>query len=168
MECAEGSDFWADTHYGFRRHSGHALLVPFQAGESMEVDFLVDYDDLYDQAGVLVRADEETWVKAGVEISDGLPQIGAVATLPRSDWSCAPVPQWAGRVVTLRVSRIGDALIFRARSAGQSWQLVRLAPFPPDATAFAGLYAAAPERAGLVVTFTRMALGPGDAELHLA
>ena len=37
------------------------------------MSFVVDYPSLYDQAGLLVRVDETTWVKTGVEISDGIP-----------------------------------------------------------------------------------------------
>jgi regulation of enolase protein 1 (concanavalin A-like superfamily) len=166
VECARGSDLWADTHYGFRRHSAHALLVPFEVGASIEVDFVVDYHELYDQAGILVRASEDCWVKAGVEISDGQPQLGAVVTQPRSDWSCAPVVDWADTTVTMRISRVEDALIVRARRQDEEWQLVRLTPFPVEASAEAGLYAASPERAGLEVSFLRMELGGADAHLH--
>jgi regulation of enolase protein 1 (concanavalin A-like superfamily) len=168
VECARGSDIWADTHYGFHRHSAHALLVPFEVGASIEVDFVVDYQELYDQAGILVRASEDCWVKAGVEISDGAPQLGAVVTQPRSDWSCAPVPDWAGTTVTVRVSRKPDALIVRARRPDEEWRLVRLAPFPEDVAAEAGLFAAAPERAGLKVSFLRLVLGDADEHLHPA
>ena len=99
----------------------------------------------FDQAGVLVRADERHWVKAGVEVSDGAPQLGAVATRGVSDWSVAPVPDWAGCVVTVRASREGDALTVRARAAGP-WQLVRVAPLDPSLTWLAGPYACAPTR----------------------
>src|ERR1700712_91821 len=75
-----GSDFWQETSYGFRRDSGHALLAPFAEGSAVEVSFVVDYSHLYDQAGLMVRLDETTWVKAGIEVSDGAPQLAAVVT----------------------------------------------------------------------------------------
>ncbi len=62
------------------RDSGHALLTDFPAGTSVQVGFVAAFEELYDQAGLLVRVDERTWVKAAVEISDELLQLGAVVT----------------------------------------------------------------------------------------
>jgi len=55
VTAAHGSDFWRTTSYGFVRDSGHALLGGLDLGSAVEVSFLLDYDGLYDQAGVLVR-----------------------------------------------------------------------------------------------------------------
>ncbi|MEO6714250.1 MAG: DUF1349 domain-containing protein [Mycobacteriales bacterium] len=168
VTAAKGSDFWQQTSYGFRRDSGHALLSPFASGTAIEVSFVVDYTELYDQAGVVVRVDEATWVKAGVEISDGAPQLAAVVTMHgMSDWSTAPMPQWSGREVSIRASWAGDALTVRARADAEPWRMLRLAPFPPDATATAGPYCCAPERDGLSVRFTNWTSGTADTALHL-
>lgn len=162
----EGSDFWRTTNYGFVRDDGHALLTAFPPGTAVEVTFTADFDGLYDQAGALVRVDAGTWIKAGVEMSDGQPQLGAVVTHGTSDWSLAPVPDWAGREVTLRVSRSGDAVTVRARCDDGPWRMVRLAWLDPDADARAGLFCCSPQRAGLRVRFSRLSTGPADASLH--
>jgi regulation of enolase protein 1 (concanavalin A-like superfamily) len=166
VSAAEGSDLWRRTSYGFVHEDGHGLLRPFDTGTAVEVTFQVDYDTQFDQAGVLVWADAEHWVKAGVEVVDGTPQLGAVVTHEVSDWSAAPVPDWHGRTVTLRVSRAGDALTIRARPGGGPWQMVRLAPWPPSLAAAAGPYCCAPTRAGLQVRFTSWRAGPADDRLH--
>ncbi|MEU2610331.1 DUF1349 domain-containing protein [Micromonospora sp. NPDC007271] len=162
----EGSDFWRRTSYGFVHDDGSALLAPFPVGSAVEVGFRLDYTAQFDQAGVLVRVDDRRWTKAGVEISDGLPQVGAVVTDELSDWSVAPVPDWSGREVTVRVSRAGEALTVRARVDGEPWRLVRLAPLDPAAEASAGPYCCSPSRGGLVVRFTGWRRGPADAALH--
>jgi regulation of enolase protein 1 (concanavalin A-like superfamily) len=167
VDAAEGSDFWRTTSYGFVHDDGHALLRPFPSGQSMEVTFALDYDQQFDQAGVLVRAGETTWLKAGVEISDGEAQVGAVVTHAVSDWSVAPVPSWTGSSVTIRVSRDGDAVVVRARGGGEErWRLVRVAPWPIEADTAAGPYCCAPTHSGLRVRFTGWTTGPADAELH--
>jgi hypothetical protein len=114
----------------------------------------------------MVRVDAETWIKAGVELSDGRPQLGAVVTHGRSDWSMAPVPDWAGRRVTVRASRTGDAVTVRARCEDEPWRMVRLAPLAPDATAAAGPFCCSPQREGLTVRFTGFTTGPADRALH--
>lgn len=166
VTAEQGSDLWRTTYYGFERDSGHALLYDFPDESACEVTFQVDYDQQFDQAGILIRANEKHWVKAGVEVSDGLPQLGAVATDGDSDWSCAPVPHWLGESVTIRASRQRDALIIRARQGSRPWQLVRVVPFATADSVQAGLYCAAPERSGLQVTFEHVEFGPADASLH--
>jgi regulation of enolase protein 1 (concanavalin A-like superfamily) len=166
VTTADRGDFWRTTSYGFVHDTGHALLTPLPAGTAVEVSFTASFESLYDQAGVLVRVDPATWLKAGIELSDGVPQLGAVATNGVSDWSQSPVPEWAGRPVTVRVSRAGDALTVRARVADEPWRTIRLAPLAPSADATAGPCCCSPSRAGLEVRFTRFATGPADAGLH--
>lgn len=87
-------------------------------------------------------------------------------TLGRSDWSVRPVPEWAGREVTVRASRSGDAVTVRARVDGGAWELVRVAPFPEDAEVAAGPFCCAPTRSGLVVRFRSWRVGAADGALH--
>ncbi|MEE3918421.1 DUF1349 domain-containing protein [Micromonospora sp. BRA006-A] len=165
VEPRGGSDFWRRTSYGFVHDDGSALLAPFPAGSAVEVSFVLDYTAQFDQAGVLVRVDERRWTKAGVEVSDGAPQVGAVVTDEFSDWSVAPVPQWSGREVTVRVSRAGDALTVRARCADEPWRLVRVAARPGGGgVGRAVLLLAQPGRAA--GPLHRLAAGPADAALH--
>lgn len=166
VTTVRNSDFWRTTSYGFVRDTGHALLTSFAGGTAVEVGFVADFDELYDQAGVMVRVDPRTWLKAGIEMTDGVPHLGAVVTNGQSDWSLAPVPEWAGREVTIRVSRSGDALTVRARAGRESWRTVRLAPLPPSAVAMAGPFCCSPQREGLEVRFTRFAAGAADVALH--
>lgn len=166
VTAAEGSDAWRITSYGFVHDSEHALLAPFPPGSAVEVEFTAAFTHLFDQAGVFVRASPERWVKAGVEFADGSPQLGAVVTDGRSDWSLAPVPGWAGSRVLLRVSREGDALTIRAGSNGGPLQLVRLVPFDPDLDATAGPFTCAPTRAGLTVRFHSWRITEPDPGLH--
>ncbi|RSN56809.1 DUF1349 domain-containing protein [Actinomadura sp. WAC 06369] len=165
VTAARGSDFWRTTSYGYDRDGGHALLAPFGPEAAVEVSFVADYDRQFDQAGLLVRIDEATWIKAGLEYCDGAMQLGAVVTAGLSDWSSAPV-DWAGREVTVRASRSGDAVTVRARAGGEPWRMIRLAPFPAGVPARAGLYCCAPERAGLTVRFTGAAFTAPDEALH--
>lgn len=165
---APHSDAWRETSYGFTHDDAPALVADLAAPAAVEVTFTVDLVAQFDQAGLMLRADERTWVKAGVELSDGVPQLGAVVTLGRSDWSVRPVPEWSGHRVTLRASRAGDAVTIRARVDDEPFALVRVAPFPADAVAAAGPYACSPTRddPGLTVRFHAWQTGPADATLH--
>lgn len=166
VTAASGSDAWRTTSYGFVHDSEHALVRRLDGAASVEVSFVSALDQQFDQAGVFLRVDERNWIKAGVEFADGRQQVGAVVTSGVSDWSVAPVPEWAGRTVTIRASRDGDAVTIRAWAEGEEPRLVRVAPLAPDAVVSAGLFCAAPSRAGLTVTFTAFRVGEPDAALH--
>lgn len=166
VTAVAGSDAWRHTAYGFVHDDAHGLLAPMPAEAALEVDLDVDLTEQFDQAGVLLRANEETWLKAGVELADGAPQLGAVVTVGRSDWSVRPVPAWSGRRATIRLSRSGDAVTIRARIDDEPFELVRVAPFPVGVPAAAGPYCCAPTRAGLEVRFRAWRVGPPDATLH--
>lgn len=166
VTAAEGSDAWRHTAYGFVHDTEHALLAPLGVGEAVEVSFRAPWSGQFDQAGVFVRADDEHWVKAGVEYADGHLGLGAVVTAIRSDWSVGHVDDWLDSEITVRVSRWADAVIVRARADDGPWRLVRVAPFDGEATASAGPFLAAPTRAGLTVTFTRWTRSAADETLH--
>ncbi len=166
VEAAEGSDAWRRTAYGFIHESEHALLAPLAVGSAMEVTVTADLPKQFDQAGLFIRVNGETWIKAGLERSDGRLQLGAVVTFGQSDWSVAPVDGWDGRQVTVRVSRTADALIIRAGLAGEEQQLVRVVPFDAGQPAAAGPYACAPTRAGLTVRFSSWTVTDADTSLH--
>lgn len=159
------SDFWRETSYGFTHETGHALLNDLPNESSIELSWILDYDQQFDQAGLFIYSDEKNWIKAGIEFADGAPQLGAVVTFNKSDWSVAPVPEWMGKEVHLRISRSGDALTIRSKCGGD-WQLVRLAPLDPSKNWQAGLHCASPTRAGLSVRFTGISTGPADSTLH--
>ncbi|QUL52506.1 DUF1349 domain-containing protein [Paenibacillus tritici] len=166
-EAVEGSDYWQKTMYGFQHDNGHALLAPWEREEAMEVSFTLDgFTELYDQAGIMLWHSEDQWIKAGIELNDGVPHVGAVVTDGYSDWSLSPVPEWAGEEITLRASRMKDAVILRARTGNHPWRTIRVARFPYETGSQAGPFLCAPTRAGFQVTFTRWAASAPDIDVH--
>jgi regulation of enolase protein 1 (concanavalin A-like superfamily) len=166
VTAAEGSDAWRVTSYGFVHDTEHALVAPLAQDRAVEVTFSADFSRQFDQAGVFLRANDEVWIKAGVEFADGVLGLGAVVTNGVSDWSIAPVPAWVGREITVRLSRSGDAVTVRARVDGEPFRLVRVAPFPEGARAEAGPFCCAPTRAGFEVLVRSWVETDADADLH--
>jgi len=81
------TDFWRETHYGFTRHSGHLFGYQTSGDFTATLRVRARFEALYDQAGLMVHLDEENWVKAGVEFSDGEVTLSSVLTVGRSDWA---------------------------------------------------------------------------------
>ncbi len=155
----KATDFWQKTHYGFCRDSGHFL--GFRTAEAFTAELRVkcDFQELYDQAGIMVRIDAEHWVKAGIEFSDGRAMLSSVSTNGQSDWATAPYEHDAGDF-WMRVTVAGGVVRLQASADGKSWPLVRLAPFTKSQSYWVGPMACTPERGGLPVTFTRFSLKP--------
>ncbi len=166
VTAIEKSDAWRVTSYGFIHDTEHALLAPFEQDTAMGVSFHLDFSAQFDQAGIFVRVDDTTWIKAGIEWSDGEESLGAVVTRGVSDWSLSPVPGWDGRHVTVRASRSGNALTVRARVDYEPWRLVRVAPLDSEAIVTAGPFCCAPSRDNLTVHFTSWRTAAPDESLH--
>ncbi|MFV0358756.1 DUF1349 domain-containing protein [Tropicimonas sp.] len=155
--CAKGSDLWQHTHYGFSHVSGHALLVDAPAAFVAEIDVAARFTGKYEQAGLLLWQDDRTWAKFGIEYADGRPNFAAVVTRGRSDWSMAPAaPDIAG--FKLRMTRTDAAIILHYRSR-RSWQILRVAGFPPGAAEI-GPMACSPQTEGFTAAFAAFTLGP--------
>lgn len=162
------TDFWQRTSYGFVHDDGHFLGAPLEGDAAIEVTFLCQFEGAFDQAGLMLRAGPELWIKTGVELSDGVLYAGAVVTVGMSDWSVSPLPDSArGQALTFRASRSGDAVTIRYRVGDESgWRFLRLAYFPPEAEVSAGPMCCSPSREGLSVRFEPVRVGPPDASLH--
>lgn len=163
---APGTDFWRETHYGFTHDNGHFLAVKAPARFTCQLRVRGDYQELYDQAGIMVRVDEHHWIKAGIELSDGRAMLSSVRTDGVSDWATAPYP---GDPTDFWMRATVDAGVLRLQVSGDGthWPLVRLCPVPIAAHYQVGPMACSPKRGGLRVTFSDWTLGPASGkDLH--
>ncbi|KJF67484.1 DUF1349 domain-containing protein [Rhizobium nepotum] len=160
------TDFWRETHYGFTRDSGHFFGVPTGDGFTARVRVQGEFRSLYDQAGLMVRIDENRWVKTGVEFTDGERFLSTVITDGKSDWSVSqPFRQLEDFYIRITLS--SGAMRIQASSDGRVWPLLRLAPFPVASRYLVGLTACTPERAGLEVRFSEFSVGEAlTTDLH--
>ena len=159
MTTDKGSDFWRETFYGFTRDSGHFYGMPAPARFTAQLRIRAAYEKLYDQAGIMVRIDEERWVKAGIELSDGRAMLSSVLTDGRSDWATAPYTD-DPKDFWMRATVADGVLRLQVSNDGKIWPLVRLAPFPQAQSYLVGPMCCTPERQGLKVRFSDWQLGP--------
>jgi regulation of enolase protein 1 (concanavalin A-like superfamily) len=167
LTTGERTDFWQHTFYGFQRDTGHAWLKPVSGDFTAFATVIGAYEQLYDQAGLMLRIDERNWVKTGIEYTDGLMHFSVVVTREVSDWSVIPLPDATPEDdVHVRLTRHGDAIRVQYAIGEKSWQLARLAPFS-GAEAEVGVMACSPERSGFQARFRNIAVGPPiERKLH--
>ena len=151
------TDFWRKTHYGFVRDNGHFYHETIAGNFEVETEFRGRYESLYDQAGLMVRLDETTWLKTGIEFVNGVHYLSAVVTRDYSDWSVVPLYSYPGSL-RLKLKREGGAVTMEYRSLDLGWVMYRTAYLSTVHELQVGRMVAAPEGAGFEVIFSEFRL----------
>jgi uncharacterized protein len=153
LEVTTGTntDFWRVTHYGFIRDDGHVYYQTVSGDFVAGLRFSGKYQHLYDQAGLMLRLDEKTWLKTGIEFDDGKQKLSAVVTREVSDWSVVPL-ETSPSEIFLKLTRKGTAVTIEYSFDGTAYEMLRLAFFPEGDT-MVGMMCCSPQRAGFQAIF---------------
>mmetsp|Transcript_42219 Transcript_42219/g.105156 ORF Transcript_42219/g.105156 Transcript_42219/m.105156 type:complete len:234 (+) Transcript_42219:40-741(+) len=183
-------DYWSRTFYQplLLKHDAQCLLTPISqhAEATLSTAFTLAPRAQFDQAGIMVLVDEKTWVKAGIEFTDGVPRLSCVVTNDGfSDWSTQKWTHWDATddttAIRVRVSKLlpgeaqGPTLVFEAAPYSDNlpgthaeWFQVRIASLRSGNQPWQmGFFASSPIRAaGCSATFHHMHLGPKESPVH--
>ncbi|MEB3281146.1 MAG: DUF1349 domain-containing protein [Lyngbya sp.] len=146
------TDFWRTTHYGFIRDNGHFYYQEISGNFTAEVKRIGEDQELYDQAGLMIRQDEKTWLKCGIEFVNGVQQASVVVTRDYSDWSVLPLPE-NPESIRLRLKRNAEAIEVEYSVDGDRYTLLRLAYLSTQEQLQVGLMCASPDGKGFSVSF---------------
>ncbi|WP_433291310.1 DUF1349 domain-containing protein [Actinoplanes sp. CA-030573] len=152
------TDFWRHTFYGYVTDNGHFYHRPVTGDFTASVVVAAGHSALFDQAGLMLRAGERTWLKTGLEVTSGAVQLSTVLTRDESDLSVVPVPGYAGSL-TLRLTRFGSAVCVHRGDEEGGWHLVRLGHLDLPETVDVGVMCCSPRREGLEVAFRDFRVG---------
>jgi hypothetical protein len=141
------SDFWRNTAGAEGADDGDAFLRTCSGDFNVTMTLESGFADQYDQCGLMVRADERHWLKAGIE-RDGATWLSVVATHENSDWS---KQEWLNSRVVFTVWRSGNTLRIGFVDE-RGTHLVRELIF--DGDVMVGPYSCAPKGPGFTVTVT--------------
>lgn len=146
------TDFWRISHYGFIRDSGNFYYEQVTGDFIGQVKITGEYQTLYDQAGLMLRQDEKTWLKCGIEFVDGVQHVSAVVTRDYSDWSVVPLSQ-NPTALWLRLQRKSGTTEVQYSLDGEHYTMLRLAYLTEAETVQVGIMCASPESEGFQVKF---------------
>jgi uncharacterized protein len=124
---------------------------------------------LYDQAGLMLRLDEENWIKLGIcHYRDQL-YVSCVFTRGNSDWSTHRLPMTKIEAFHVWVKRRGEVVECYYSLDNENWIRIRQGYFTDAPRLRVGMMCAAPESAGFKVTFTNFLIkgGVDDEEEHV-
>jgi regulation of enolase protein 1 (concanavalin A-like superfamily) len=150
------TDFWRLTDCGEIHDNGHFYFETIQGDFTAEARLHGDYHDLYDQSGLMLRQNEQCWMKCGIEYVEGVWHVSAVVTRGWSDWSMIALP---GRVpVSIRVVRKGSSCEVYYATGDNDYTMYRQAYLTDVDTLHVGLMAASPTGNGFTAQFENFIL----------
>ena len=146
------SDYWRSTHYGFTVDDGPFYYETLGGEFEVKVKITGQYKTRFDQMGLMLRIDEKTWIKTGVEFVNDKINISAVVTNEKSDWSIIELPT-KPTSIWLKAVRIVDAVELFYSFDDKRYIMMRLAYFPDNKPVMVGMTAASPDGEGFDAVF---------------
>jgi len=124
----EKSDFWQRTHYGFRRDNGHCLFTKVSGDFTVVTQLACVMQAQYDQCGLMIRVDEDNWIKASTEReSEHTSRLGSVVTnLGWSDWASQDIDTLPEQM-WYRIRRSKQDFLLEYSFTGSQWLQMRVA-----------------------------------------
>ncbi|MDP4089423.1 MAG: DUF1349 domain-containing protein [Bacillota bacterium] len=157
------TDFWQRTHYGFRRDDGHCLLTKRSGDFSFTAHFEFLPKEMYDQCGIMLRIDEENWIKASVEFeNEDISRLGSVVTnLGYSDWATTDITSDV-KSMWYRITRKGSDFLIETSYDGAAWTQMRIAHLHKECDAISvGIYACSPKESSFKCRIDSMSFEVG-------
>jgi uncharacterized protein len=120
------TDFWRKTHYGFTVDEGPFFYEMISGEFEVKVKITGDYKVRFDQMGLMVRIDEQNWIKTGIEFVEEKINLSAVVTIDKSDWSVIELPTNSD-FVWIKVIKKLDAVEISYSTDNSKFNMMRLA-----------------------------------------
>lgn len=146
------TDFWRLTHDGMVRNNGHFYHREVEGDFTCDVVLEGNYRNLYDHAGLMLRLDDTTWLKCGVEFVGGVQQASVVVTRGYSDWSVVALAS-NPKAVRLQLQRSGGTVTTSYALNSGDHTMLRQSYLTEVAALQIGMMCAAPKGADFGVTF---------------
>ncbi len=149
-------DLWQKTFGGFAADNAPAFQVPTsEPCFTFTVKASFTGSGMYDQCGLIVYQDADTWLKASMECGGEVKYLGSVATNHGfSDWATTEV---SADITTMwyRLTRKKSDFLIECSSDGKYYHLMRmLHMWNCDSTINVGIYACSPQDSSFTATFS--------------
>lgn len=152
MQTTAQSDYWNKSHYGFTVFDGPFLYTERSGEFEVTVKMGGVYKTRFDQVCLMLRIDENNYVKTGVEYVDGIHNISTVHTIDKSSWSVLGLKEKPKNVWMKAVRRL-DALEIFYSIDGSNFIMTNTVYFPEFKTVQVGMMAASPDGNGFTANF---------------
>ena len=152
MNVTPESDFWRKTHYGFTVDDGPFYYTTRGGEFEVSVKISGSYKTRFDQMGLMLRIDEEHWIKTGIEYVDGVYNFSTVVTDVYSNWSVIELNGKPESIWIKVVRRIDAVEIFYSLD-GVKYKMSNVAYLSDKKLVMVGMMAASPDGDGFDALF---------------
>ena len=152
MNVTPESDFWLKTHYGFTVDDGPFYYTTRGGEFEVSVKISGSYKTRFDQMGLMLRIDEEHWIKTGIEYVDGVYNFSTVVTDVYSNWSVIELNGKPESIWIKAVRRIDAVEIFYSLD-GVKYKMSNVAYLSDKKLVMVGMMAASPDGDGFDALF---------------
>lgn len=153
MRIPPGTDFWRMTRTDKCVDNAPFYFLEIEGDFEVRCKVKANYEAPDDQAGIMIREDEENWIKCGIQMIGDVPHMCATVTHDYSDMSMHPLPHLP-EFMWVHAKKIGDGLEVYISEDSFDWMQIRQGDITENSILQIGLYAASPNSdEGLDVTF---------------
>ena len=152
IDVTPQSDYWRKTLYGFVVDDGPFYYCNRGGEFEVTVKISGEFKSRYDHMGLMLRIDEEHWIKTGIEYVDEVYNFSTVVTSEFSSWNVIALNEIPGFVWIKAIRRKNSVEILYSLD-GENFKLSNLAYFPAQRTAMVGMMAASPDGEGYKAVF---------------
>ncbi|MCM1176979.1 MAG: DUF1349 domain-containing protein [Clostridium sp.] len=157
MDVTPQSDYWRVSHYGFTVDDA-PFLYTVRGGEfEVKVKVSGEYKVRFDQAGLMIRADKENYIKTGIEFVDGKYNLSTVVTHGTSDWSVITLDRPVPYIWIKAVRRLDAVEIFYSFD-DKEYTMMRNCWMQDNAPVAVGMMAACPDGNGFKARFENFSI----------
>ena len=153
MTVTPNSDYWRISHYGFTVDDAPFYYSEYGGEFEAKVKVVGDYKVRFDQAGMMIRIDNEIYIKCGIEFVDGKFNLSTVVTHHTSDWSVIALDKPIKSLWLKAVRRLDAIEIFYSYD-DKEYHMMRNAWMEANRPVKIGMYAASPDGNGFKATFS--------------
>ena len=164
IHSAPHTDFWRVTAQNGIRDNAHFYYQSRSDNFQADVRVSCAFTGLWDQAGLMLRVNEQHWIKCSSEYFEDQAHACVVVTHEVSDWSIVDLPPDLTELF-LRIERKGSTVAISYALDGQIYRLLRLTHLAPAPDLAIGLLCASPDGPGFTARyhgFRVQALPPGE------
>lgn len=152
MDVTPHSDYWRISHYGFTVDDA-PFMYTVRGGEfEVKVKVSGEYKVRFDQAGLMIRADKENYIKTGIEFVDGKYNLSTVVTHGTSDWSVIALDKPVPYIWIKAVRRLDAVEIFYSFD-DKEYTMMRNCWLQDNTPVAVGMMAACPDGEGFKAIF---------------